>query len=215
MSEFIAGATSGIVQSLVGHPFDTIKVLIQTNKLKSNPKNIRSYYNGAAFPTLFNIFFNGTLFELNSKIQIKTQNQAISGFLSGLALAPPIFFFDIGKIHFQTKPKSPLKINQFYASKGLLSTCMRESISTSIYMTTYFNMEKKTHPVIAGGMAGLLCWTLTYPIDVIKTRQMCYNMTIKQAFNQGNLWKGLLACNIRAVLVNGFGFWAYDIMKRC
>ena len=32
MSEFIAGCSSGIVQSIIGHPFDTIKVLQQTKR---------------------------------------------------------------------------------------------------------------------------------------------------------------------------------------
>lgn len=31
-NDFIAGCSSGIIQTLIGHPFDTLKVLMQTNK---------------------------------------------------------------------------------------------------------------------------------------------------------------------------------------
>ena len=40
-------------------------------------------------------------------------------------------------------------------------------------------------PFISGGVAGLLAWTLSYPIDVIKNRQMAKNIDFKSALKEG------------------------------
>ncbi len=62
-------------------------------------------------------------------------------------------------------------------------------------------------------MAGLCNWTVTYPIDVIKSRQMASNISISQAFRMGNLWKGFSICAARAVIVNAIDFWIYETVK--
>ena len=67
--------------------------------------------------------------------------------------------------------------------------------------------------MISGGIAGLLNWTFTYPIDVIRTRQMANNISIKKAINQGNLWKGYSACAMRAIIVNSASFYVYEKSK--
>ena len=65
MTEFIAGCFSGLAQNIIGHPFDTVKVLLQNGKLVfqnktgrmqsiQNIKVLRSinYYKGFAYPTI-------------------------------------------------------------------------------------------------------------------------------------------------------------------
>ena len=54
---------------------------------------------------------------------------------------------------------------------GITATVIRESFSTAVYMGLYFDMEERNGPLISGGSAGL-AGPLTYPFDVIKTRQM-------------------------------------------
>ena len=77
----------------------------------------------------------------------------------------------------------------------------------------YCKHELKLSPLISGGIAGLLNWTFTYPIDVIRTRQMANNISIKKAINQGNLWKGYSACAMRAIIVNSASFYVYEKSK--
>ena len=40
--------------------------------------------------------------------------------------------------------------------------------------------------MISGGIAGLVNWTTTYPIDVIHARQIAQHISIKQAIKQFN-----------------------------
>ena len=85
----------------------------------------------------------------------------------------------------------------------------------SIYFGTYFNLkEKNFNPLIAGGLAGLANWTVTYPLDVIRSRQIAQNIPMKQAIKQKQLWKGFSICATRAVIVNAANFWVYETVKK-
>ena len=60
----------------------------------------------------------------------------------------------------------------------------------------------------------LVNWTLTYPIDVIRNRQMAQNIPYKKAIEQGNLWKGFSTCATRAIIVNSSSFYVYEFLKK-
>ena len=214
MTEFFGGCASGVVQSLIGHPFDTIKVLLQTNKpFYRNPFH---YYKGVSFPTTFSILSTGITFDIQSKFFNKTQSHVIAGFGSGGIVSPLIYYFDVGKIHYQTRPGISLSLKHFKGTYGMVATFLRESISTSVYMGVYFSMEERNGPLFSGGSAGLASWASTYPIDVVKTRQMSKrdtNLSFVKAWKMGNLWKGFSVCALRAVLVNAAGFWSYNKVK--
>ena len=215
MKEFLAGCSSGIVQSIIGHPFDTIKVLMQTNKpLYQNPFH---YYKGVTFPTTFNILCTGITFDIQSKLYKTCNSHYLAGFGSGGIVSPIIYYFDVGKIHYQTRPGVSLSLQHFTGTQGMVATFLRESISTAVYMGVYFNMEERNGALLSGGCAGLASWTSTYPLDVVKTRQMSLhktNLSFIEAWKMGNLWRGFTACAIRAVLVNAAGFWSYNKTKK-
>ena len=73
---------------------------------------------------------------------------------------------------------------------------------------------KKCSILLSGGLAGLINWTLTYPLDVIRSRQIAQNISVKQALNQKKLWGGYSACAFRAIIVNASSFYIYEIMKK-
>ena len=208
MTEFIAGCSSGIVQTIIGHPIDTIKVLQQTQQPFHT--NLLHYYKGISYPITFNILCTGATFDINSRIKKITGSYYLSGFLTGGIISPIIYMFDVGKIHYQTNPTVSLSLTNFSRINGMGTTFLRESFSNAIYMGLYFDMEERYGPLISGGLAGLACWTFTYPFDVIKTRQMNNKkISFLEAYKLGKLWKGFSACAIRAVLVNAAGFWSY------
>ena len=100
------------------------------------------------------------------------------------------------------------------STKGGYSTFARESIASSVYFGSYFTFrDYGLHPLISGGLAGLCNWTTTYPIDVIKSRQMAENISISKAIKMGKLWRGYSVCAARAVIVNAIDFWIYETVK--
>ena len=212
MSDFIAGAAVGFSQVAVGHPFDTAKVLAQNSKTWWGLP-LKNYYRGWKFPLISATIFNCTVFPIYERTMKYTENSWISGYLAGIAVSPLIFLFDVGKINQQTNQK--IKLNKFIYSYGKYTTFIRETTAMSLYFGTYFNLrEKAVPPLIAGGLAGLANWTFTYPIDVVRSRQIAQNISLKTALYQGKLWKGYPICASRAVIVNGVNFWVYETVKK-
>lgn len=212
MNEFISGFFAGTAQTIVGHPLDTLKVLIQNKNLKKG-LSIRELYRGWRYPMAMSTIFNSTLFPLNKVIHEQTNNYYTSGLVSGAIVSPIVFFFDIGKIKEQTNQK--LKLEHLYKTRGLLATTLRESLAISLYFGPYFTCKEKYNldSFIAGGVAGITNWTLTYPIDVVRTRQIAQNISINEAIKQGKLWDGYKVCIMRAIIVNASIFKIYDMTK--
>ena len=211
MSDFIAGLCVGLAEVSIGHPFDTTKILIQNNR-PWRGLSLSKYYRGWRFPLVASSVFNFTVFPVYERTLSFTQNSVLSGFLAGFTVAPIIFGFEVGKIYQQTNQK--LNWCNFYQSRGIYTLYTRETIAMSAYFGMYnYCREKDYHPLISGGCAGLANWTLIYPVDVIKSRQIAQQISIKEAISIGNLWKGYSICAVRAVLVNAINFWVYETVK--
>lgn len=204
-NEFIAGSVSGLAQNIVGHPFDTAKVYIQNNICLLDLKPYH-YYRGFLYPTLFNIISTGTVFSINNYIVQKTNNNYFGGFIAGLSISPGCYLFDLLKIKKQI-PSSFCK-----KMPGLYATFIRESLAFGMWFGSYFDLTKsyKFSPFIAGGLSGVLAWTISYPIDVIKNRQMAQNKSFLEALNEQKLWRGYSLCMARAAVVNSIGFASYE-----
>jgi hypothetical protein len=191
MSDFIAAACVGVGQVSVGYPFDTTKVLIQNNR-KWFRLPIRDYYRGWRFPLMSAIILNCITFPTVERTKPYTKNSFVSGALAGILISPIVFCFDVGKIKNQTHQSISFKT--ILNTKGRYSTFVRETLASTLYFGSYFTCrDHGFNPLISGGIAGLCNWTITYPIDVVKSRQISQNITMVKALKMGNLWKGFLA----------------------
>ena len=211
MTDFVAASCVGLAQIGVGHPFDTSLTLIQ-NKRKWWGLPIKSYYRGWKFPMTSSIVFNATVFPVVERTQQYTGSVFLSGLLAGVCVAPFMYCFEYGKIRKQTQ--QPVTINGLLNNSGRLAMVSREMVAMSSYFGMYNYMrDNNYHVLLSGGMAGLANWTLTYPIEVVKNRQLAQNISIRQALSQRNIWKGYPICATRAVLVNAANFWTYETVK--
>ena len=211
MTDFVAASCVGLAQIGVGHPFDTSLTLIQ-NSRKWWGLPIKSYYRGWKFPMTSSIIFNATVFPVVERTQQYTGSVFLSGLLAGVCVAPFMYCFEYGKIRKQTGQR--VTINGLLNNSGRLSVVSREMVAMSSYFGMYNYMrEKNYHVLLSGGMAGLANWTLTYPIEVVKNRQLAQNISIRQALSQRAIWKGYPICATRAVLVNAVNFWTYETVK--
>ena len=184
--ECIAGAWSGLAQNIVGHPFDTAKVLVQ-NKMPFYQLRPIEYYRGFLYPTVYSIVSHGFLFYSQSYLDKKLNNKYYSGFLSGILISPMCYTFELIKVKRQVLSSS-LFSRQMY---GLHTTMARESLAYSFWFGTYFDLTEKYNwsPFTAGGIAGITAWTVSYPIDVIRNREIAQNICMKMAYQQKKLWK--------------------------
>ena len=76
--------------------------------------------------------------------------------------------------------------------------------------------ENNFNTVLAGGIAGVTCWTSSYWADVLNTHVMT-GSTIKQVIKTlvfKDYFRGILVCIPRAFIINATGYYFYEISKR-
>lgn len=213
MSEFYLGLSVGSVQTIIGHPLDTIKTNFQNNS--KTKYCIFNLYRGLSYPLTSSAIVNGFLFYSNNSINNFTKNNFVSGFVTGTICSPLINIFETLKIKEQLNKKQCITKLLKYSKMGFSATLLRESIGTSIYFGSYNYLKKDYNAFVSGSIAGASSWLLTYPFDVIKSRLQSGNCkTWVEAIKLGNFSNGLLVCLLRSFIVNGFSFSAYEFLKR-
>lgn len=199
---------AGLSQAIVGHPMDTAKVLIQNN-IKLRNLTIIDYYKGFKYPLLVSLLFNGTIFPSYEYLNNNINNSFLTGGLVGTIVTPFVFTFETLKILKQTNKQITKK--KLLNTNGLITTLTRESLAMSIYFSSYNYFKKHDYnSFIGGSLSGFSNWLVTYPIDVIKNRQIAQQISFTEAYKQGYLYKGLSITLFRAVLVNGCIFFTYE-----
>ena len=212
MTDFLAAGAAAVTQVAIGHPFDTAKVFIQNNKNWRVLKP-RDFYRGYRYPLISDIIYNCTAFPVYKRSQKYTHSRFFSGFLAGVCISPMVFLFDTGKILRQTG--QDVSLTKILKRQGKLATLCRESLAMTFYFSTYdYLKDKNYHPMLAGAGAGITNWTASYPIDVIRGRQIAQNISLFDAYKQKNLWKGYSLCATRALLVNAGIFYTYDTVYK-
>lgn len=196
------GATIGLVQVFAGHPLDTVKTLLQ-NGQKYKGLRIRQLYRGWAYPAMASIAFNAVAFPTFGRLE--NTNPYYAGFVAGIAVSPIEYGFGVGKIRKQCVKQTPLHL------RGVTMCTFRTTGAMTVYFGVYEDTKHIVGPFLAGSLAGLANWTLTYPFDVLATRQIAEHLTIRQAWHAGPLWRGYIPCALRAILVNGLSFKIYDM----
>lgn len=212
MEQFYAGFVSGVFQTVIGHPFDTLKVWSQNYaKLKPPKTTLTNLFKGVHYPLSQAPFLMGISFGVYSKVYQKTENTYIAGSLAGVVSSlvnTPIDFYKIER----QQQRTTINNSWLYSFRFWHVVVMREAPSCALYYSTYQNMREMEVPILfSGGIAGLCSWTFTYPLDTIKTKiQTGLTTSIRQAIEEGNLWKGFSFAAIRAVIVNAVGFYVYE-----
>ena len=209
MIEFYSGFMSGIAQTIVGFPLDTIVVYKQTEQ-NINKIKLKNLYNGFQYPLFSYGLITSLCFGMNHNIFKYTHNHYISGGITGLITSIIISPVELYKIRLQKLKHT--NINPFI---GLKVTSVRELISSSVYFGLYNTLiDNNMNMFISGGITGCLCWIASYPIDVIKTRiQSGECKTINEGIKMKNLWNGISVCLCRAFIVNAVGFYTYEKSK--
>jgi solute carrier family 25 (mitochondrial carnitine/acylcarnitine transporter), member 20/29 len=161
----------------------------------------------------------------------------ISGIPCSILMAPA----ELIKIQIQTGAFSSVKetvkkLNKIPLRSGWLNgmpiTIFREIPGFSAYFGSYHLLkecwgESTMATLNAGGMAGIISWTMSYPFDVVKTKLQSQPLYPKEGHNNFNgvfdcarkiyakegmsvFFRGFSACLTRTYPVNAVIFYVYD-----
>ena len=226
---FLNSSIAGISQTVIGHPFDTLKTLKQLYNNKSvfsilqyikNKNGINYLYRGYIPPLIGGCIQNSIIFSSEYYINKKMNNKnniypgIIAGSLTSFIISP----FELVKCKLQVNNNLTLKEvllnNKKNMYRGLYLTMLRDSIGFGIYFSSYrYLQEKYNNPLINGGISGILSWIYSYPVDVIKTKYQISNVSIKRILKQQNiktLTAGLNIMILRAFFVNAGIFYIFE-----
>ena len=210
----MAGIVSGVCQTCIGYPFDSMKTWLQNSKLSSRPPlTLTNLYKGIQFPLMQSPFTVATGFFVNESMFQYSKNVYISAFSSGVACSFFLCPFDYYKIQYQHHYKP----NLLYCFKRLHIVSLREVPANVIYFSFYYHLRKNEIPIgLAGAISGISSWFFTYPFDTIKSRmQLDHQLSFKKAVKQGNFFKGVHVTCLRAGIVNYIGFEVYEKSRDC
>ncbi len=213
----LSGGITGFTQVVVGFPFDTLKIKAQTQH--NQCITFKNVFNGVKIPLLTVLPITTVQFSLEDSLKGSIENRFITGAITGLMTSPIVSITDLLRIRKQQHLTVPIDYR-----RGQFVTMLRETISFSIYFGTYNkiktylegnNYSNTASIMVSGAICGPVSWTVTYPIDIIKSRIQSYSSnTFLEAIKQKRLWDGLLICNIRAVIINSMGWLVYEKSKQ-
>lgn len=210
--DFVYGAAVGVAQTLVGHPFDTLKTRRQA--FPHARLTFKGMFKGVGYSMVSTCLITSNNFGLAAWVQETTGSWMAGGFFAGFLSSFVIGPLELRKVKHQVGLPKEI-IRQVPLSRGLGLTIARESPAHAVYFALYHHLkDMDAHAFVAGAAAGLASWTVTYPIDVVKSRiQANPRLTLQDAIGQGHFWKGFGLAATRAIVVNGTVFWLYDWMK--
>eukprot|EP00760_Papus_ankaliazontas_P032413 PhM_4_TR5791/c0_g1_i2/m.26924/K15109/SLC25A20_29, CACT, CACL, CRC1; solute carrier family 25 (mitochondrial carnitine/acylcarnitine transporter), member 20/29 len=205
-TNLVAGTAGGIVVTLVGHPFDTLKVTLQTKTHKTSIMDtihqicqrdgaVRGFYAGVASPLMGQMFFRATIFSTYSMVQYEPSASWTSHFFAGAVTGAAASLvespIDLFKTQVQlARHRSVVSCAQCVlreqgvsgAYRGLVATLMRNIPANGCLFSVfeslkyYWGSSSNSVVMASGGIAGLSYWLATYPCDVIKSHVMSQDL---------------------------------------
>jgi hypothetical protein len=203
-NSLVPGFLSGTIQTIIGHPLDTLKIWKQNN-VTSYPRNI---FSGIKYPLITGTFVTGLQFASYNWLNKYSNSDLLCGGFSGIFTG--LFFSPIDKYKIQSQ------LGTTKSQFGVTSCLMREIPAGAIYFGSYSFFRDKQYSVLSSGaIAGASSWFLTYPLDIIKTQVQSGDFSTKTAIQkmlrrETIMTNGLGYCLARAMIVNSIGFYVYE-----
>ena len=208
--ELIHGFFAGIGQSIIAHPLDTYKTWLQVKRTENI--TIKGVYRGFTYPTLLSSLISGIAFKgyEYGKNSDPSYGKIIGGFYSGVITGLLASWVEYKKISAQL-----LSSNKFNI-ECIGTMLLREIPACICYYPIYeYLKEKNYNTLMAGGIAGVTCWTSSYWADVLNTRVMSgssftYLIT---TLSIRDYFRGIAICIPRAFIINATGYYFYEMSK--
>lgn len=199
---FLGGCTAAL-QTLLGHPLETLKVRLQQGTTDGRALVI-NVYTGWRVAFLTQWCVHPVFFACYQQCRRLDQPPWLSGAVTGCATALLLQPIELRKTLLQSGAQlPPLTVAAW--TRGWPWLLGREVVGTACYWDVFERSVVVASPWTAGAAAGVCSWLVSYPIDVCKTRvqTQCGRFT-------GTQHRALAVTLLRAALVNGSTLSLYD-----
>lgn len=223
MNEILVDSSIGLIiglsQTIIGYPFDTLKIQAQ----RGLPFKYNNLYAGAKYQLAIASINSAACYLAFDKVYNHTNNSILAGAVAGITSGIIINPLEIYKVRFQIAHNPIFKVsvpinNYKNNSLGLKFTISREIIAFTVYFSTYMKLKEYSpnNVMINGGLAGCASWCFSYPFDTIKTHHQTANpsATFRELWKSRMLFKGFRICMIRAFIVNAINFYIYESLHK-
>ena len=232
---FVAGTCGGVAAVAVGHPFDTVKVRLQTAR-SLGPQLFRGLYSGVSASLcgvvpFWIVYYGG--YKLGRRI-FPDESSLVQGFcaggVAGAVSAPVVVCSETVKTIAQAERKSSGDaLRLILRQPGLLRRLLAVTPVTVAYMVPsqgvfYLSFEVASRHVaeaIAGGCAGVAEWSSSLPADTLRSK-MYYDRLVAggsrsaieiardatRARGVWGLYAGLAPALLRSFPANAAAFFA-------
>jgi hypothetical protein len=239
--DFLPGFLQGITRVMISHPFDNIRLHLQTNTNENmrqfiKQHGIKSVYRGVGFPLLTVPLERALQYRLYEVFNTKQINPYLSGGLCGLISCclslPSSYLCNTYVLNKNLEAKQHIhslmtKENVKKLILGYKPEIVRAIVSSTIYLGVYGNMRTRFgnesyQPVINGATSAIVLWTVTYPLETVKVEQQVKNTnavveTLQKRVQQYgfmNLYKGILPVYLRTLPSAMAGMYVYETTRK-
>ena len=169
------------------------------------------------YPTLFNSIISGLAFKTYDVIK-KTDpkyGQLLGGIGAGIVTGILSSYIEYKKISAQLCIQK--NFQQKFNIECVYTLLMREIPACTFYYPIYDILRSHDlNPALAGGIAGVSCWTSSYWADVLNTHVMS-GTKLKDVIKKlifRDYFRGILICIPRAFIINSMGYYFYESSKK-
>lgn len=233
----VAGAVGGFFFTLAGYPFDAIKTNHQLGRPLSLTLN-RDVLRGAFFPLLFGslggiVYFSvmETNRRLVRKLASKPKDSAeisadfVAGIMTGLIFGTYSIFSEFVKVNMQADRTLFRNSLHFFRAnlreKGLMFflrgaqyTLLTEMVGSSVFVPSYFYLERKMPALVAGALAGCITWNAIFFFDAIKSKALFVYQSANTVGYGAGAFKGYWPGLWRAIASNAGSMTGYDLVLK-
>lgn len=235
--DLVPGFLQGLTRVVVSHPFDYVRIHLQTNRATSIQEFLRghslgSLYRGVSIPLVTVPIDRAVQFKCYERLNEVVNpfvSGALCGIVSSLFMLPSTYVCNnfILEKHNHDLLKFMSKLCFRHAWLGFRPELLRSVSATSLYLGAYGNLRnmygsETTQSMINSAIAGVFTWTITYPIETLKVEQQTThneslrNILLSRVRKYGimNLWKGIMPIYIRTIPSSVLGMLVYEHSRR-
>jgi len=224
----IPGYLQGITRVCISYPFDYIRIKMQTNQethiTSAIKNNYKQSFRGLFIPLTIVPIDRSISFAIYEKIKSDYNSPLLGSIVPSIVsnlYMTPINSINSNYIYFnKTTLKNIITTNynkQIYNGIGI--EIVRNSLSSFLFLYSYnIYSTNFNNSFINGTLASLTMWTITYPLDTIKTNRFIFKnksyLNIIKDLNINSLYKGIGLVYLRALPSAGGGMYMYEYIKQ-